>query len=249
MKTAKNISIALVAVLGLLALCGTVEGSGPTEGLISHWEFDEGQGSIAYDSAGSNNGTLVNDTSWATGKVGSYALVFDGDDDYVQIPDSPELRFSGTQPFSVALWFKRLVDMPNHEFLLVKGFDGDPENCNYALYILDDDEAIRWMWENNSGTNYILNSGVSTSVGQWYHTVGVWDGTEQIIYVNGVKANSTVPAGAPSSGNNNPIIIGKILAGTSPAMYDFNGIIDDVRIYDRALSAEEIKLLYYNGLD
>ncbi len=77
MKEART-KLFLVAVLGLLVLCGSawaVDGSG----LIAHWTLDEGDGTTAYDSAGDNDGTLVNGPTWTTGQIDG-ALSFDGDD-------------------------------------------------------------------------------------------------------------------------------------------------------------------------
>jgi len=217
------------------------EGSGP----VSHWKFDEGGGDIAYDSVGDNNGT-VHGAQWSEGWIDG-ALDFDGDADYVEVPDSPELRFDGTEPFTVSAWFQRLADMPDNETLVGKGFNGDPENLNYLLRVRKTDNTVCWFWEHSSGTNDDLSSSVVPELGQWYHAVGVWDGTEQKIYVNGVERNSTIPAGLPDSSGNRPVVIGRMFGGSSPAGQDFNGLIDDVRIYDRALSDEEILQLYQEG--
>jgi len=243
-KTADKITL-IAAVLTLLVFITPAVRADLNEGLVGHWKFDEGFGSIAYDSAGTNDGTLVGDANWVAGKVGSYAVALDGDDDYVEIPDSPELKFSGEQPFSVSLWFKRAVDLSSGETLLVKGFVGDPENTNYSLHIGGVDSKIQWGWEHGSGNNDVISSGISALANQWYNVVGIWDGTRQSIYVDGAEKNSKVPEGKPDAGGNRPVVIGKALAGTSPAAYDFNGSIDDVRIYNRALSPEEIATLYW----
>ncbi|MHC4153385.1 MAG: S8 family serine peptidase [Planctomycetota bacterium] len=211
---------------------------------VAHWGFDEGDGNTAYDSAGNNDGNIYG-AQWTTGQING-ALDFNGVADYVQIADSPELSFNGTEPFSVSLWFERLSDMPDNEYLLAKGFRGDPENTNYALIIWDSDNTLRWFWEYGSGTNVSLSGGI-TSIGRWYHAVGVWNGKTQIIYVNGTEKKAVVPAGMPDSSANRPVVIGGVKAGTSPAVY-FNGIIDDVRVYDRALAAQEIWQLYQDGL-
>lgn len=84
--TAREIrSLVIVAVLGHLVLCGSAGGSEPIEGLIAHWKFDEGEGDIAYDSAGDNDGTIYG-VDWTTGIIDG-ALDFDGEDDYVDVGD------------------------------------------------------------------------------------------------------------------------------------------------------------------
>ena len=100
MKARKNLFF--VAVLGLLALCGpawAIEDSN----LVSCWKFDEGEGSIAYDSAGSNHGTLMNGATWTTGQIDG-ALSFDGVDDYVHINDAPDL--DGMDAITLTAWIK-----------------------------------------------------------------------------------------------------------------------------------------------
>ncbi|HUT28853.1 MAG TPA: S8 family serine peptidase [Sedimentisphaerales bacterium] len=211
---------------------------------VAHWRFDEGEGNTAYDSAGNNDGNIYG-AEWTTGQIDG-ALDFNGVADYVEIPDSPQLRFDGTEPFSVSLWFEQLADVPDNEYLLAKGFRGDPENTNYAFIIWDADNTLRWFWEYGSGTDVSLSGGV-TGIGRWYHAVGVWNGKAQIIYVNGTAKNAVIPPGLPDSSGNRPVVIGRVTAGTSPAVY-FNGIIDDVRVYDRALAAEEVWQLYQDGL-
>jgi hypothetical protein len=162
----------------------------------AHWEFDEGDGNTAYDSVGNNDGNIYG-AQWTTGQING-ALDFNGVGDYVEVADSPELRFDGTEPFSVSLWFERLSDMPDNEYLLAKGFRGDPESTNYALIIWDSDNTLRWFWEYGSGANVSLSGGI-TGIGRWYHAVGVWNGKTQIIYVNGTEKKAVVPAGEGSS--------------------------------------------------
>ncbi|MHC4463713.1 MAG: hypothetical protein ACYS30_20120, partial [Planctomycetota bacterium] len=78
-------SLFLAAVVGLLSMCGSASSSEPIQGLISQWKFDEGEGSIAYDSVGGNDGTIYG-AQWTTGQVNG-ALQFDGHDDYVEVGD------------------------------------------------------------------------------------------------------------------------------------------------------------------
>ncbi|MHC4158980.1 MAG: hypothetical protein ACYSSO_07855, partial [Planctomycetota bacterium] len=93
--------VKITAIMGLLALCGSALAA-DSNGLIAHWKFDEGSGSTAYDSAGDNDGTLVNGPVWTTGQIGG-ALSFDGVDDYVNISS-----FSMPQDsFTIQMWIKK----------------------------------------------------------------------------------------------------------------------------------------------
>ena len=90
----------IMAMLGLLVLCGSVWAQ--DSGLIAYWEFDEGGGTIAYDSAGDNNGTIYG-AVWTTGQIDG-ALSFDGVDDYVDVSDSASLDI--TAEITIGAWVK-----------------------------------------------------------------------------------------------------------------------------------------------
>jgi len=91
MKTrAKIRTMFVMAVLGLLVLGSAAARADITDGLVAHWKFDEGSGRIAHDSAGSNHGTLYGDTIWTAGWLNG-ALDFDGDRDFVEVPDDDSL--------------------------------------------------------------------------------------------------------------------------------------------------------------
>ena len=77
-----------------------------TDGLVAHWKLD----GDANDSAGSNDGTLVNGPIWTTGQIGD-ALDFDGVDDYVDVGDQDSLDFVASESFSISTWFKLSQDV------------------------------------------------------------------------------------------------------------------------------------------
>jgi len=78
-----------------------------TDGLVAYWRLDEGSGDTAYDSAGSNNGTLMNGPVWTTGKING-ALEFDGEDDYVDIADSDV--FTLNEAYTLSAWIRHCPD-------------------------------------------------------------------------------------------------------------------------------------------
>ena len=197
----------------------------PPSGMVSWWPSD----GDANDIVGTNNGTLVNGATFASGMVGQ-SFSFDGADDYVQVPDSASLDL--TAQITIDAWVyptvqgRRVVDK-----ITAGGSDG---------YLLD-------TWPGN--VRFIVgNIGVvgSTplSTGVWTHIAGTYDGSQLRVYVNGVldgsvNTNIAIPT------NNLPLRIGADQNGSNL----FNGLIDEVEIFGRGLSAAEIQSIYNTGSD
>ncbi len=205
-------------------------------GLVSWWKFDEGTGTTAYDSAGSSHGTLVNGPIWASGQING-ALEFDGLDDYVSCGTGPAI--TGTGPFAVSAWVK--TDSVKGHAIVVQRSESSA-NGSYGVSILDDGRAQFYVY--NGGYGFLFQSTVTVDDGLWHHVVAVrTNSTDAEIYVDGSLSGSD--SGPVRSLNNVPVWIGGP-GFTGPFVFD--GVIDDVRIYNRALSAGEIRQLYQDGL-
>jgi hypothetical protein len=122
-----NARMIFMAVLGISSLCGPTLA---TEGIVSHWKFDEGGGSIAYDSAGNNDGT-VNGATWTTGKMNG-ALSFDGSNDYVSVPHDTTLNITGDITISVWLY---LNESPQTEAIVTKCVSNGGRNNPYDFML------------------------------------------------------------------------------------------------------------------
>lgn len=215
---------------------------------MSWWKFDEGNGTIAYDSAGSNNGTLVNGPVWTSGQL-NWALDFDGTDDYVSAPDSNSLDFS-TEDLSISLWIKP-VDLGDGG--IVGKYDKWGE-YNYAIWY---EGGILYFEVGYSGQSYNdlaqfeaeVSSTTVNIANQWYHITGTYDHNQVRLYINGQEADSKSENRNLGEGTG-PFCIGTVrYNGTSSSSSNetndyFNGVIDDVRIYHRSLSAVEVYQLY-----
>jgi len=227
-----KMNLFLVAVFGLLALCSSawaVEVNEP----ISHWKFDETSGTIALDCVGDNNGTVYG-AEWTTGKIDG-ALSFDGVDDYVDCGTGPAITGTGT--FTSSAWVK--TDIAKGHSILVQRSTSS-WNGSYGVSILPDGSVQFHIYD--GGPGFIFQSEATVNDGLWHHIVAVrTSSTDGEIYIDGSLAGSG--SGPARSLNNVPVWIGR--AFTVPAY--FNGLIDDVRIYDTALSAEEIRQLYLHG--
>jgi len=197
--------------------------------LVGYWQFDEGTGTNTYDASGNgNDGTLVNTPTWTTdAKKGDYALEFNGENTYVDIGTD-----LGVFPnISVEAWVK-YDDSMNRKAIIASDSPSVP-----AIFFEVNEDNLRIYRGGYSGS-YTLQ------VNNWYHVVGIVegiDGTKDMeIYVNGIrKVNSDNVSNSMGSDTGN-MQIGIANGNLVP----FNGTIDNVRIYNRALSATEIEAMY-----
>jgi len=209
-------------------------------GPVSHWKLDEGSGTTVYDSASNNNGAMYwmstsSDGGWTDGKYGS-ALSFDGSDDHVIISHSTDLEI--TDSITISAWVK-LNELDRYQRIVQKCY-GDPEYGNYCLEF-SSANVFRFRLGDGSAFHQFDSVTVPTS-GVWYHIVGTYDGSVGKIYINGRLDSQTSSVFSISSVSSNLQIGG--LSGAD----SFNGIIDDVRIYNYARSEEQIRQDYNAGL-
>jgi len=210
-------------------------------GLVGYWKFDEGSGITAGDSSGNNNnGTLENSPIWVDGKYGK-ALSFDGVNDYVVL--SP-LNLSSSDSLTIMAWIKSPLQKPgyvfyhgNHgEFLLHNGerLSDGPVSGRYPK-LASFSVKIQGTWYDVYSAEMAPNT--------WHHIAGVWTkGGSLKIYVDGVLAgeNDIIPDDyLHNPGSSYTPRIGDYYLGEP----FFEGSIDNVMVYNRALSAEEVTAL------
>lgn len=216
--------------------------SGLSVGLVSYYKLDETSGTTTIDSHGSNNGTISGATVNVAGKIDK-AYDFDGTNDYVQIDNEEAMRLSGGS-YSISFWFK--ADSISKSRLIWKSYSTDG-TIEYDINIADT-SAGKIDFRTNDGK---LTSSTSVSVGNWYHIVVVRDlsstGTEQKLYINAGTPVTRASTGTTTTGNDNKKMqIGRYFFSSTAGDY-FNGIIDEVGIWSRALSSEEVSELYNSG--
>jgi hypothetical protein len=227
----KKTGIAVVVLTLFSAIiCNPAEKEG---GLAGYWKFDEGKGTVASDSSGKNNNGTVYGANWVEGRYGT-ALQFDGADDYVDC--GPGITLNISNAVTIESWIKPLNTTGYHQIVRKGGNDWHW----YNLYLINGN--IFFNVGNIKDKELCKAGGIK--VGQWYHIASVWDGSRMSLYVNGkpqgTKENSVVSL---MDGNNlHRLIIGKHPGGTQY----WEGIIDEVAIYNRALGAEEINSHYLN---
>ena len=215
-------------------------------GAIGHWNFDEGTGQTAADSAGTNDGTLgpttsadAEDPTWAC-VTGGNALDFDGTDDYVDIPPIGD----GYSAITVSAWMKaRTFASPeNYNPIVAREEAGDDINDVFALMARDEgvgNEASFRIYVGAGNTKVTARSNIILSTDTWYHLVGTYDGADVRVYLDGIEKGNAAQSGTLST-EATRIALGKF---SNNFYVNFDGLIDEVRIYDRALSPAEISAL------
>jgi prepilin-type N-terminal cleavage/methylation domain-containing protein len=218
--------------------------------LVGLWTFDEGTGTTAYDYSGNNaSGSWGGSgTHWAIGRIGGYAGQFASTTgDYTEASNTSIL--TPTTAGSVSAWVDQAVafDITTFPTVLNVGNYGGSLN-GYRIYhqgtgspgTLLTTFPLQAEVSDSSGHNAATFSNLS--VGIWYFLAMTWDSSNIRSYINGALSNTA--AQTHSSSPYGPLTIGNGYAGGSNAL---TGYIDDVRIYNRALSAAQIAAMYAGG--
>ena len=210
-------------------------------GMVGWWTADGNSNDI---SGSANHGTLAGGASYVSGMV-SQAFTFNGSTGYVNIPDANSLDLS--QAISVEAWFKlnnvstsaqTIVSKGvacDHNFLLLVGDGAAPDEFEFTVR--------RTAASCDGAGEALVTTNANLVANTWYHVVGVADGTNKYIYLNGqlLASNSGV---APYQTNNGNMEIGTANHGTAGFL---NGIVDEVSLYSKALSVSEVQGIYNAG--
>ena len=203
-----------------------------TEGLVGWWTFDEGTGTVAADSSGNgNDGTLSGPVEWTPdGKIGG-ALKFTGPYNFVRVPNSPSLN--PTREITIAAWIN--PSWTGNNRILQKSTEGS-------------DSQYRFLKEGGNNIRLHLPPAANFEVtghlppnGEWTHLAGTYDHSMIRIYFNATLIGETAFSDNMQT-SDGPLFIGTKWS-QAPAGDEFNGIMDDVRIYNRALSQSELAIL------
>lgn len=195
---------------------------------VALWHFDESVGTVAFDETTNYDGDIFGASwagpTWTAGLFGD-ALLFDGVDDCVQIPHSASLDISGTG-ITLEAWVNaeafpsgRVIDIAKQGAYALQIYQG-----KVRVYL-------------GPGPTMYQTDSVVLSVDTWHHLAATYDGSYVRIYVDGVLEKEVSKTGNQAQSSND-VYIGNNQAQNGP----FEGIIDEPRIWSRALSAEEIKM-------
>jgi len=218
--------ISCVFVLGLVIANITEAQDDPN--LIGWWKLDEESGTIAGDSSGyGNDGTVVGGAPWVSGYIDS-ALDLDGDDDYVDCGYDP--IFDTANEMTVAAWVTIRSIPTAWACVIAKG--------EYSWRISNENTETRFhfgitIW---SASNPSIPGDTAVGLDEWHHVAGTYDGANINVYLDG-SLDGTVATTSPIGVNAANVLIGE---NPEAAGRNWDGLIDDVRIYNRALSQAEI---------
>ena len=218
-------------------------GSGQSDGLLGWWKLAETSGSCAADASEHGaQATLKGTPHWASdsGPTGG-GLEFDGKTNYLECRDPSETGASDR--LSVAVWFKsRPADASGKktQTLLAKGGVWQLQRAGHdgSLGLQVAGPALTKKGS-DSGSIVSVRSKRNLDDGKWHHVVGVYNGQQLALYIDG-EEESTVAASGEIAFTTLPVTMGESL--TDRGCF-FNGWMSDARVYSRALSAEQLRLL------
>jgi hypothetical protein len=200
---------------------------GVPPGILAWWQGENN----AVDVVGGNNGTLVNAVTFAPGMVGT-AFKFDGISAYVEIPNSNAFNFASNSPLSVELWAYRTGTAGVMQ--LIGKRDGCGSTGIHYQMAFDGNGLIF------GGDGGSVRSGSQLLLNTWTHLAATFDGSTFRFYTNGVMAGT-------GRGTLGPPAITPLRVGTAGTCSTFAGLLDEVSIYDRALSSNEVAAIYQAG--
>ncbi|MBI4036030.1 hypothetical protein HY383_03695 [Candidatus Daviesbacteria bacterium] len=207
-------------------------------GLIGYWKMDEttnwnNTAGEVKDSSGNNHNGVASGATVSTGKFGN-AGQFDGNNDYINA--GQVLPTDKTLPFTFSAWVKPAAAGAGSWRTIIG------TNTSFAEIALSDANSPVFGQNGGGGLPWVVNTSFMVTNDSWYHIVGVFDGTKASLYVdNELKAG---PTNYSFTNNHGVSLMGRYSITGGEWM---NGLVDDARIYNRALSAGEVGLLYNSG--
>lgn len=224
-----------IAILCTLVACMSSANMGmavdsPTEGLVAHWNFDEGKGSTATDSGSGGHNGVIHHAEWAEGRDGhGQALRFEGKQSWVDCGNADALNLANE--FTVEAWIKPELPRGHNMTIVAKGYRY-AGRFNLRMGIPWDRSKL--MLENGAYRTHEVPIPLKT----WLHVAGVCDGQRVAIFVND-ELLSVRPFGGGFKPNTTALTIGKSMG--APGGEFFKGLIDDVRVYDRVLPKYKLR--------
>jgi len=199
--------------------------------LVGCWKLDETSGTVAHDSSGNgNDGTVLGNPQWTTGKVKG-TLDLDGAGDYIDCGNAPILTF--TDAITVSVWVNIRTVSSAWMAAVAKGENAWRISCNNTS------QTFHFGITYYTNANYSANGTIQVGLNEWHHVTGTYENSTIKLYVDGVLDTTTTGA-SPMGKSTTSLLIGENPEATGRY---WNGLIDDVRLYRKALSASDISVI------
>ena len=234
--TKRPLTLAALALAAAAVGAGTASAAPRTLG--AYWHFDENGGPTAADSsANANTATLGGGASWTAGRFGS-ALAFDGLNDEVRAAPSASLRPSAV---TVEGWIRASGSPGAYRHIVAQGASACT-NASYGLYSGANGGLAFYIASGNDRFSVSPDAGTGVWDGNWHHVAGTFDGTTVRLFVDGAEVGTGTPASVGidySSTSSLDLLLGQY-GGPCSTTHAYAGMLDEPRIWDRALGADEI---------
>lgn len=205
----------------------------------SEYKFEETSGTTVIDSKGSNNGTIVNSTSRITGAI-KQGLEFTGTG-YITIGQA--FGENVQQEVTLAAWLKPTLKSSDYQGIIMHG---GPNVDTYALYIYPNAKRIAFKTSGTSSSWFYIDNVNKLWDGNWHQIVVTYDGAQKIIYLDNTVLATVAATGVIDSGQGYHLMIGAGRDEATPTLL-YQGSIDEVSIYNYALTISEVNDLYHLG--
>ena len=227
-----------------LMLAGVSSAKIDPETIVGMWLFDEGKGDVAKDSSGNgNDGKLMNGPKWVAGKFGK-ALEFDGKDDYVEMISSLSLD-PGKGDMTWCAWVKTTATGNRYVY---SNYESPTDRVEFRVQ----DGKIRLYIKSSDGATTYRDSTTTFNDGKWHHIVTVWKGSLATAtidnYIDGEKSNAAYGLQQITKANVVPLGSNDYIGARGGVSDYFEGFIDEVAIFNVALTEDDIKSIMTKGL-
>ncbi|MEE9494520.1 MAG: LamG domain-containing protein [Gammaproteobacteria bacterium] len=229
----------LFTLIALLTACGqNNNGNPPSESIVGWWTFDESNNGQVADTSGQGNFATINNGGTGTGKIGTALQMDGGNDSIVTIPLSDSLRTTANA-ITIMGWAYRTAE---HNVVIVA--HGYPD-----LFLGFHGPGFKWQLENVNNKRaacYADDKKYKALLNEWYHVAGSYDGNTARLYVNGKQiCKKWLWKGGDIKMPEKPFSISGFVDDDGKIVDEITGKIDDVRIYNQALTAKEIQEIYH----
>jgi len=212
---------------------GTSEGSGAAPDLIGAWGFEEGWGAVVYDTSGNrNHGTLVDEATRSTNGFHGKALETNGVAGHV---DLEGIDVAGNQ-ITLMTWINA-DDFGTPDARILSKSTGSAEQDHFWMLSTINGPRLRFRLRTNGNTRTLIGAGGTLTANTWIHVAATYDGSTMRLYQNAVLVGSTSKSGNIDTDPSVPVWVG---ANPGQSAEVFDGRIDDVKIFGRALTQAEI---------